>query len=235
MLLVSCFQSNTAFPRLANHHCLFLYLHFTHGDEKGIKLIQQGINLSLAFSSLCLLPAAKRSARRHWACTPTSRAWYVGVSGGLRWCPGKTSGKSASWGSPRSAPPIRWARQRPCPLSATIPAALGHGGGRGSLTAARPTSHTHTDRQPPLTPACVTLGETLFSWTARKSPLSCQICWVLMQASGDPCSFSVVHPSTLTLSKVPHSVKLRCSLYGPIKCLSVREGEVREKTGHIGM
>lgn len=61
-----------------------------------------------------LLPAAKQSAHRRWACTPAARAWYVGVSGGLGWCPRKTSGRSASWASLPSAPPIRWDRQRPC-------------------------------------------------------------------------------------------------------------------------
>lgn len=98
-------------------------------------------------------PAAKRSARRRWACTPTSRAWYVGVSGGLGWCPGKTSGRSASSARPPSAPLTRWDRQRPPPTTHTR--SLGSGRGRGCPTAARPTSHAHTDHHHPLTPACV--------------------------------------------------------------------------------
>lgn len=121
--------------------------------------------------SVSPLPAAKRSARRHWACTPTSRAWYVGVSGGLGWCPGKTSGRSASSASLPSAPPIRWDRQRPCPPPRPHPQPGEWKGGCPSHF-----THPHGPPTPSSTPACVTFEETYFIHIIWKSIQSLSRC-----------------------------------------------------------
>lgn len=105
-------------------------------------------NVTFLPSSVSPLPAAKQSARLRWACTPVARAWYVGVSGGLGWCPGKTCGRSASSANPPSALPIRW--DRVCvgggdcpslPLLYNHTSSLGSGTGRGQPHPRRPPLH----------------------------------------------------------------------------------------------
>lgn len=99
-------------------HPLHVRTGFSPAEEGLINLTDEFWRVTPHFFlllSVSFLPAAKRSARRHWACTQAARAWYVGVSGGLGWCPGKTSGRSASSVVLPYAPPIRWDRQQPRP------------------------------------------------------------------------------------------------------------------------
>lgn len=108
-------------------------------------------------------PTAKRSARRRWACTLVARAWYVGVSGGLGWYPGKTSGRSASSAIPPSAPPIRWDRRGGVLSSSTAPYQHLGEWRRVGLTSPRlPT---------PPTPACVAEREKKFLTTSAINPI----------------------------------------------------------------